>query len=156
MLSRLIVLAFMGLSVFGASVEASPSFSGNGRKLLADILMPGAKGLMEGLWLEPQASTYPKIHVQASEPVFAYKISIGDYKGTTAHLGYYSDSMIVTIMDPTITHSEGTQIIVVGDTPVSITTNWTTEAVNGVQYVKHIHDRCFVYSNPISQFAVFK
>ena len=95
MFSRMIVLAIMGLSAFGALAHASLPFQEVEENMLTDILIPGAKGLMERLELDPQSSINQKMHVQAAGPVFAYRVSIGGYKGATAHLGYYSDSTIV-------------------------------------------------------------
>lgn len=88
--------------------------------------------------------------------VQAYKVSVETYNGATAQIGYYIDGFIVTfISDPSGAFQPGTQIITLGTTPVSVSMDWVLETVNGITYVKHFHDTCWVYSTNFSQFAVF-
>ena len=90
--------------------------------------------------------------------VSAYAVNTEMREGIEVHIGYYTDSFITTFgVDPSSTFPYGAQVIALNaSTPLSYTVNWTTEVINGIPYVKHIHDRCYVYSLPGSQFVVFK
>jgi hypothetical protein len=76
----------------------------------------------------------------------------------TVHVGYYTDSFIATfINDPSGAFPVGAQVASLLDTtPISYSTVWVNEVVNGISYVKHIHDNCYVYSTDVSQFVVPK
>lgn len=78
----------------------------------------------------------------------------------TVHIGYYTDSFITTFLnDPSGTFPVGAQLASLLDTtstPISYSTVWVNEVVNGISYIKHIHDNCYVYSTDVSQFVVPK
>ena len=118
----------------------------------AEVDLNTAEGLLQGFQLQLDK----KQGSDAPSP-FAYRVDIGSYQGCTAHIAQYSDATIVTILyDPEGRFAEGTQIISIGMTPVSISTRWKTETINKVQYIKHLHERCQVFSTDLSQFVVFR
>ena len=89
--------------------------------------------------------------------VQAYRVEYKTYKGCEAHIAYYSDNIIIVTIakDPSRTFVEGGQYIIQNNIILALSFSWTTELVNGIQYIKHIYPDGCVYSNKNSQYIVF-
>lgn len=164
MFRKAICYASLCLTLIGVSGHAHEEVCSGDRhenndreELLEEILAPHYNGLTEHLSDQESSYASKKNCATASQSVVqAHTVRYGTYDGATTHLAYYSDSVIVTfISDPSGRFSSGTQVIMIGNNPVSMTSSWTTEIVGGMTYTKHIHKGFFVYSTDFSQFVVF-
>lgn len=129
MLTKLFVSSLVSFFTFGAYANSFSSNNETNLESLDDLNLDGS--------------------------VSAIKTKIGRYNGAVAHFAYYSDYEIVTIIkDSSQTFEDYTQLIIIGQTPVSITNRWCFEELEGVNYIKHTHDTCCVYTTLISQCVV--
>ena len=115
-----------------------------GEPTIAEILAPGAQGLVEHL---EGCASEGDIVAKGSLPVYANNVVITVWDGCTAHIGYYLDGQIVTIIkDPKGRFADGAQAIVINGNVVSQALSVGVQVINGIQYAHHVHNLCDVYS----------
>lgn len=111
------------------------------------------------------ATKYPKLFPKLTdiphilEPDF---IDIGEFDGRLRHMAIYEKgevfkkklAIMTIIEDPTGIFENQFQMIIYNEKNVSKSNTWLIEQINGIQFIKYIHDDFYVFTNDHTQFFI--